>query len=86
MKLTWTFYPKYEPRITLSVAYVPEIDKTGKWGFLHVESNQAWVCWDCFKVFDQGDIKAKKDAFNRLIRSEFINNENIDFKVLSRRL
>jgi 23S rRNA C2498 (ribose-2'-O)-methylase RlmM len=82
MKLTWTFYPKYEPRITLSVVYVPEIDKTGKWGFLHVESNQAWVCWECFKVFDRGDVKAKKEAFGRLIRNEFINNEHTDFNKL----
>jgi hypothetical protein len=81
VKLTWTFYPKYEPRITLSVVYVPEIDKTGKWGFLHVDSNRAWVCWECFKVFDRGDIKAKKDAFSRLIRNEFIGYEDADFKV-----
>jgi hypothetical protein len=83
MKLTWTFYPKYEPSITLSIVYLPDIDKTGKWGFLHVESNQAWVSWECFKVFDRGDVKAKKEAFERLIRDEFINNENIDFIVLS---
>jgi hypothetical protein len=76
VKLSWTFYPKYEPSITLSVVYVPQIDKTDEWGFLDVESNQAWVCWECFKVFDRGDIKAKKDAFSRLIRSEFINKEN----------
>jgi 23S rRNA C2498 (ribose-2'-O)-methylase RlmM len=86
MKLTWTFYPKYEPRITLSVVYVPEIDKTEKWGFLHVESNQAWVCWECFKVFDRGDIKAKKDAFSRLIRNEFMNGDGIDIKELSKAL
>ena len=68
MKLTWTFYPKYEKAITLNVLYMPRIDKTGAWGFLHVESNQAWVSWDCFKCFDRGDIKAKKDAFQRLIK------------------
>lgn len=68
MKLTWTFYPKFEKAITLQVSYLPHIDKSGAWGFLHVESNQAWVSWDCFKCFDRGDIKAKKDAFQRLVK------------------
>ena len=68
MKLTWTFYPKFEKAITLQVSYLLRIDKTGAWGFLHVESNQAWVSWDCFKCFDRGDIKAKKDAFQRLVK------------------
>lgn len=68
MKITWTFYPKYEPKLTLIIKYLPTMDKPDTWGFLHVETNQAWVCWDCFKVFDRGDIKAKKDAFARLIR------------------
>lgn len=68
MKLTWTFYPKFEKAITLSVAYLPRIDKTGEWGFLHVETNQAWVSWDCFKCFDRGDVKSKKDAFQRLTK------------------
>lgn len=68
MKLTWTFYPKFENPITLSVTYLPRLDKTGEWGFLEVESNHAWVCWDCFRIFDKGDLKAKKDAFERLLR------------------
>jgi hypothetical protein len=68
MKLTWTFYPKYEKAITLSVTYLPRLDKTGQWGLLHVESNQAWVCWDCFRTFDKGELKAKRDAFERLIK------------------
>lgn len=68
MTLTWTFYPKYEPSVTLSIKYLPVIDKSGNWGYLHAETNQAWVSWNYFKVFDRGDIKAKKDAFARLIR------------------
>jgi len=68
MKITWTFYPKFEKAITLSVLYLPRIDKTGEWGFLHVESNQAWVSWDCFRCFDKGDVNAKKDAFQRLVK------------------
>ena len=67
MRITWTFYPKYEQKITLSVNYIPSMDKPGAWGFLHVETNQAWVCWDCFKIFDRGDVNAKKDAFARLV-------------------
>ncbi len=68
MRITWTFYPKYEQKITLSVTYLPSMDKPDTWGFLHVESNQAWVCWECFKVFNQGEVNAKKDAFARLIQ------------------
>lgn len=68
MKLTWTFYPKFEPKITLTINYLPKIDKSGEWGFLHVETNEAWVSWQCFRNFDRGDMKAKKEAFGRLIR------------------
>ena len=68
MKLTWTFYPKYEKAVTLTVTYLPQLDKSGDWGFLHVDSNQAWVSWDCFRSFDKGDVKTKRDAFERLSR------------------
>lgn len=77
MKLTWTFYPRHEPKVSLLVHYIPQLDKKGGWGFLHVETNQAFVTWDCFKVFNSGDVKAKKDAFGRLTRltdSEFLQN------------
>jgi len=70
MKLTWTFYPKYEKSITLSVTYLPRLDEAGEWGYLHVESNQAWVSWECFKCFDRGDVKIKQDSFARLSRIE----------------
>jgi hypothetical protein len=77
MKLTWTFYPRYESSITLTVCYEPQLDGVGDWGFLHVTTNQAWVCWDCFRTFDKGDVKAKKDAFARLVKvdsAEAISN------------
>lgn len=81
MKITWTFYPKFEAIITLSIQYLPKIDKTGEFGFLHVETNRAWVSWDCYKVFDKGDVKAKKDAFDRLRRIEsdkdFVTEEKL---------
>lgn len=67
MKLTWTFFPKLESKVTLEVNYVPAIDKTGQWGFILREENRCWVGWDCFKAFDRGDAAAKKDAFRRLI-------------------
>lgn len=70
MKLTWTFYPKFSERITLTVIYVPKIDNTGHWGFLHQESNTCWVRWDCFQVFNRGELAAKKDAFGRLVAIE----------------
>jgi 23S rRNA C2498 (ribose-2'-O)-methylase RlmM len=70
MVLTWTFYPKYEERLSSKVTYLPKLDKPGTWGFLHVDSNQAWVCWECFKVFERGDTFAKKDAFERMVRFE----------------
>lgn len=82
MKVTWTFYPKYESKITLTIIYVPVIDKTGTWGFLHAESNTAWVCWDCLKVFNQGDIKAKKEAFGRLTRIDNAPGRDDDIKLL----
>jgi hypothetical protein len=68
MVLTWTFYPKYEKSISLTIKYVPVIDKSNVSGFLHVETNRAWVGWDCFKAFNQGDVKAKKEAFDALVR------------------
>lgn len=70
MVVTWTFYPKYGERVSLEVTYLPKLDKPGTWGFLHVDANKAWVCWDCFKAFDRGDLQAKKDAFTRLARLE----------------
>ncbi|WP_020597893.1 hypothetical protein [Spirosoma panaciterrae] len=70
MKLTWTFYPKNEPSISLEVNYVPELD--GKdlegGGFLHISTNRAFVNWITFRRFDEASVKSRKDAFARLIR------------------
>lgn len=68
MKLTLTFYPKYQPSITLTVVYVPELDNAEKRPYLHVSSNTAYVDWENFKIFNNTDIKAKKEAFQRLQR------------------
>lgn len=72
MKLTWTFYPKNEPSISLEVIYVPELDERELegGGFLHVASNRAFVNWLTFRRFDDSSVTARKDAFARLVRIE----------------
>ncbi len=70
MKLTWTFYPKYQESITLTVVYIPELDKyhLPKGGFLYEPTNTAYVNYDTYRCFDKGDTKMKQDAFGQLIR------------------
>ncbi|MFD1141528.1 hypothetical protein ACFQ4C_10435 [Larkinella insperata] len=70
MKLTWTFYSKTEPAITLTVFYVAELDRhqLEYGGFLDPESNRAYVDWVTFKRFDDASVKGRKDAFARLRR------------------
>lgn len=77
MKITWTYYPKYEPKVSLLIHYVPQMDRKKQWGFLHVETNQAFVGWECFKAFHRGDLTAKKDAFARLVRISNIELANV---------
>lgn len=70
MKLSWTFYPKGEAAITLTVLYVPELDgkalKGG--GILDVDQNTAYVDWATYKRFDDASVENRKDAYNRLTR------------------
>jgi len=70
MKLTWTFYPKYQDSITLTVVYVPELDNhyLPKGGFLYEPTNTAYVNYDSYRCFDKGDTKMKQDAFGQLVR------------------
>ncbi|RRB00872.1 hypothetical protein [Larkinella rosea] len=70
MKLTWTFYSKTNQPITLTVVYVPELDRhpLESGGFLDIESNRAYVDWATFKRFDDASIQVRKDAFGRLVR------------------
>ena len=70
MKLTWTFYPKGQPVVTLSVVYVPELDAPNAVGFLETETNTAYVNWDSFRVFDKGSTVEKRALFGALIRLE----------------
>lgn len=68
MKLTWTFYPKGEPSITLAVVYVPQLDAFSAAGYLEVDTNTAYVNWANFRTFDSTDQSAKKALFGSLIR------------------
>ena len=67
MKLTWTFYPKGEPGITLTVVYVPQLDGFTDAGYLEVDANTAYVNWTNFRVFNSTDQSAKKALFGSLI-------------------
>ncbi|GAB3947487.1 hypothetical protein GCM10028805_19820 [Spirosoma harenae] len=69
MKLSWTFYPKGEPAsITLTVIYIPDLDTENLpgGGFLHPETNTAFVDWATYKRFDSTDVAGRKDAFQQL--------------------
>ncbi|AEI47632.1 hypothetical protein [Runella slithyformis] len=70
MKLTWTFYPRHQDSVTLTVVYVPELDNhhLPKGGFLYEPTNTAYVNYDSYRCFDKGDTKMKQDAFGQLIR------------------
>lgn len=68
MKLTWTFYPKGQPSVTLTVVYRPELDHTSQAGYLETETNTAFVSWDCFRIFDRGSQVDKKALFESLSR------------------
>lgn len=67
MKVTWTFYPRNQPSITLTVIYVPKLDATQS-HLLYEPANTAFVDWQTFKIFNGSDLKAKQDAFRRLTR------------------
>ena len=68
MKLTWTFYPKGQSGITLTVVYVPKLDDFPVTGYLEVDTNTAYVNWANFRIFDTNDQVSKKALFGSLIR------------------
>ncbi|MEI7583679.1 hypothetical protein [Runella sp.] len=80
MKVTWTFYPRNQPSITLTVIYVPKLDAR-QFRLLYEPTNTAFVDWDTFKIFNGNDLKAKQDAFQRLTRI-FKPNVNLGDEVL----
>lgn len=68
MRLTWSFYPKNQPSVTLTVIYVPELDpeKLVSGGYLDTPNNVAYVDWATFRRFDSADLASRKDAFQQL--------------------
>lgn len=76
MKLTWTFYPKGEPAITLTVVYVPKLDEFTVAGYLEVDANTAYVNWATFRIFNSTDQSAKKALFGALIRVDRFDTGN----------
>lgn len=73
MKLTWTFYPKGQPSITLTVLYVPGLDASPTAGYLEVDTNTAYVSWASFRVFNAGNQADKKALFGSLTRVDQFN-------------
>ena len=73
MKLTWTFYPKGQPSITLTVLYLPKLDSVTDGGYLEIGTNTAYVNWAAFRIFDTGDQSSKKALFESLTRVDYFN-------------
>ncbi|GAB3885736.1 hypothetical protein GCM10028825_13800 [Spirosoma agri] len=68
MRLTWTFFSKQEPTVTLTVVYLPKLDKFRSAGYLETVTNTAYVGWDSFRIFNTGGQADKKALFGSLIR------------------
>ncbi|WP_210422471.1 hypothetical protein [Spirosoma sp. KCTC 42546] len=75
MKLTWTFYPKGEQSITLTVIYLPKLDTIQQAGVLDQDTNVAFVNWRSFQVFNTGDVKDKRALFNSLTTLDSLARE-----------
>ncbi|QIP15649.1 hypothetical protein G8759_24965 [Spirosoma aureum] len=73
MRLTWTFYPKSQPSVTLSVVYLPQLDAVKTPGYLEIESNTAYVSWDSFRIFNNGSQTEKRSLFGSLTRVDHFN-------------
>lgn len=73
MRLTWTFYPRHQPSITLTVEYIPKLDSFTTPGYLVVETNTAYVGWSSFRIFNHGSTAEKKSLFGSLVRVEEFN-------------
>ena len=68
MTLTWTFYPKGQPSVTLTAVYAARLDGLSIAGYLEVDTNTAYVSWDNFRIFNTNDQSAKKTLFGSLVR------------------
>nr|WP_293833788.1 hypothetical protein [uncultured Arsenicibacter sp.] len=70
MKLTWTYYPKDDTSsVTLTVIYIPALDsyKLTHGGYL-TPDNVAYVDRETYRIFDNGPLPHRRDAFQRLLR------------------
>jgi hypothetical protein len=76
MKLTWTFYPKGQASISLTVVYVPKLDALSVAGYLDVATNTAYVSWTNFRIFDTGEQSLKKSLFSALVRVDQLDQFN----------
>lgn len=81
MKLTWTFYPKGQPGITLTVVYVPKLDAALVAGYLDVETNTAYVNWANFQVFNSTDQVLKKALFGSLIKVADVDRQAVGLMI-----
>ncbi|GAA4467214.1 hypothetical protein GCM10023189_50450 [Nibrella saemangeumensis] len=70
MRTTWTFYPRGQEPITLTILYIPELDQhpLPQGGFLHTDTNTAYVNWQTYRLFDTPDVESRRQAFQRLTR------------------
>lgn len=82
MKLTWTFYPKGQPSITLTVVYVPRLDALAATGYLDVDTNTAYVNWSSFGVFNTSDPASKRALFGSLTRVNQFDPQTLLFSRL----
>lgn len=80
MKITFSYYPRGEPPVHLTIVYVPKLDehKLKFGGFIDTETNTALVDWQTLKIFKDGEIKDKKIAFANL--KPISEQEKLTFK------
>jgi hypothetical protein len=81
MKLTWTFYPRGQPSISLTVVYIPKLDDVPVVGYLDVDTNTAFVNWANFQVFNSTDQVSKKALFESLIRKPTADRQVVNLLI-----
>ncbi len=80
MKITWTFYPKNQPSISLELIYDYRLDslKLDCGGIIDRTRNIAVVDWKTFSVFNKGENEEKKAAFAGLADASTFSHSSID--------
>ncbi|AYQ31422.1 hypothetical protein [Runella sp. SP2] len=73
MKITWTYFPKPECKpVTLTVIYLNSLVMDN---YLHVETNTAFVNWELFRVFRDGNLKQRQLAYKSLTKIDQIDSK-----------